>query len=107
MDPALEEAAVSLGTPPARTFRKIAIPLMLPGIMSGAIMSWITSINELSASILLYVGRTMTMPIRIYLSVLDGYFGPASAMSTILLLVTGLAVFLVNRYSGGKQSVIL
>lgn len=80
---------------------------MLPGIMSGAIMSWITSINELSASILLYVGRTMTMPIRIYLSVLDGYFGPASAMSTILLLVTGLAVFLVNRYSGGKQSVIL
>jgi iron(III) transport system permease protein len=107
IDPALEEAAVSLGTPPGRTFRKIAIPLMLPGIMSGAIMSWITSINELSASILLYVGRTMTMPIRIYLSVLDGYFGPASAMSTILLLVTGLAVFFVNRYSGGRESVIV
>jgi len=107
IDPALEEAAVSLGTPPARTFRKIALPLMLPGIMSGAIMSWITSINELSASILLYVGRTMTMPIRIYLSVLDGYFGPASAMSTILLVVTGLAVFFVNRYSGGRESVVI
>jgi iron(III) transport system permease protein len=107
IDPALEEAAVSLGTPPARTFRKIAMPLMLPGIMSGAIMSWITSINELSASILLYVGRTMTMPIRIYLSVLDGYFGPASAMSTILLLVTGVAVFIVNRVSGGRETVVI
>jgi len=107
IDPALEEAAVSLGTPPARTFRKIAIPLMLPGIISGAIMSWITSINELSATILLYVGRTMTMPIRIYLSVMDGYFGPASAMSTILLLVTGLAVFFVNRYSGSREGVFV
>jgi iron(III) transport system permease protein len=107
IDPALEEAAVSLGTPPARTFRKIALPLMLPGIMSGAIMSWITSVNELSATILLYVGRTMTMPIRIYLSVLDGYFGPASAMSTILLTVTGLAIFVVNRYASGGESVVV
>ncbi|HKK47562.1 MAG TPA: iron ABC transporter permease, partial [Alkalispirochaeta sp.] len=65
IDPALEEAGVSLGAPPARAFRKIALPLMLPGILSGAILSWITAINELSASILLYVGGTITMPIRI------------------------------------------
>ncbi|HOX32222.1 MAG TPA: hypothetical protein PLB91_07820, partial [Spirochaetales bacterium] len=49
---------------------------------------------------LLYVGRTMTMPIKVNLSVLDGFFGTASAMSTILLLVTGLALYLVNRWSG-------
>lgn len=47
-----------------------------------------------------YVGRTMTMPIKVYLSVLDGFFGTASAMSTILLLVTGLALYLVNRWTG-------
>ena len=105
IDPVLEEAGINLGAAPARTFRKVTLPLMLPGILSGAILSWVTAINEISASILLYVGRTMTMPIRIYLSVLDGYFGPASAMSTILLAVTGLSLFLVNRFFGlGRES---
>jgi iron(III) transport system permease protein len=107
IDPMLEEAGINLGAPPARTFRKVTLPLMLPGILSGAILSWVTAINEISASILLYVGRTMTMPIRIYLSVLDGYFGPASAMSTILLAVTGLSLFLVNRFFGlGREGIV-
>ncbi len=100
IDPALEEAGINLGSPPGRTFRTVTLPLMKAGIVSGAIMSWVTSMNELSASLLLYVGRTMTMPIKVYLSVLDGFFGTASAMSTILLLVTGLALYLVNRWSG-------
>lgn len=98
IDPSLEEAGINLGSPPGRTFRTITLPLMRAGIISGAIMSWVTSMNELSSSILLYVGKTMTMPIKIYLSVVDGYFGTASAMSTILLLVTGIALFVVNRY---------
>ena len=98
IDPSLEEAGINLGSPPGRTFRTVTLPLMRAGIISGAIMSWVTSMNELSASILLYVGKTMTMPIKIYLSVVDGYFGTASAMSTILLLVTGIALFVVNKY---------
>jgi iron(III) transport system permease protein len=107
IDPALEEAGINLGAAPARTFRKVTLPLMLPGIISGAIMSWVTAINEISASILLYVGNTMTMPIRIYLSVIDGYFGPASAMSTILLAATGLALFVVNKVFGlGREGLV-
>ncbi|HEY9054914.1 MAG TPA: iron ABC transporter permease [Rectinemataceae bacterium] len=98
IDPALEEAGINLGSSPGRTFRTITLPLMKSGIISGAIMSWVTSMNELSASILLYVGKTMTMPIKIYLSVADGYFGTASAMSTILLVVTGVSMFIVNKY---------
>ncbi|GAB1483149.1 iron ABC transporter permease [Treponema sp.] len=107
IDPALEEAGINLGSSPGRTFRTVTLPLMKAGIVSGAIMSWVTSMNELSASILLYVGRTMTMPIKVYLSVLDGYFGTASAMSTILLFVTGVALYLVNKWTGkGSSSVI-
>ncbi len=98
IDPALEEAGINLGSPPGRTFRTVTLPLMQGGIISGAIMSWVTSMNELSASILLYVGGTMTLPIKIYLSVVDGYFGTASAMSTILFVVTGIAMFIVNKY---------
>jgi len=107
IDPCLEEAGINLGAPPARTFRKVTVPLMLPGILSGAIMSWVTAINEISASILLYVGKTMTMPIRIYLSIMDGYFGNASALSTILLVVTGLALYVMNRFfEGPKESFV-
>lgn len=107
IDPALEEAGINLGSPPGRTFRTVTMPLMKAGIISGAIMSWVTSMNELSSSILLYVGRTMTMPIKVYLSVLDGYFGTASAMSTILLLVTGLALYLVNRWTGKSGAAVV
>ncbi len=108
IDPALEEAGINLGSAPGRTFRTVTLPLMKAGIVSGAIMSWVTSMNELSASILLYVGRTMTMPIKVYLSVLDGFFGTASAMSTILLAVTGIALYLVNRWAGksGTSAVV-
>ena len=107
IDPALEEAGINLGSPPARTFRKVTLPLMLPGIISGAIMSWVTAINELSSSIVLYVGRTMTMPVRIYLSVLDGLFGTASALATFLLVATGLALFIVNKFLGlGRETIV-
>lgn len=108
IDPALEEAGINLGSPPGRTFRKVTLPLMLPGILSGAIMSWVTAVNELSASIVLYVGRTMTMPVRIYLSVLDGLFGTASALAAFLLVATGVALFIVNKFMGlGKESVVV
>jgi iron(III) transport system permease protein len=107
IDPALEEAGINLGSPPGRTFWTVTMPLMKAGIISGAIMSWVTSMNELSASILLYVGRTMTMPIKVYLSVLDGYFGTASAMSTILLVVTGLSLYLVNRWTGRSGAAVV
>lgn len=107
IDPSLEEAGINLGAPPARTFRRVTLPLMVPGILSGAIMSWVTAINEISTSILLYVGKTMTMPIRIFLSVVDGYFGPASAMATILLAATGLGLFIVNRVFGlGREGLV-
>jgi iron(III) transport system permease protein len=103
----LEEAAVSLGASPGRAFARITLPLMLPGVVAGVLMSFITAINELSSSLILYVGRTMTMPVRIYLSVLDGEFGTAAALSTILLLASGVAVYLVFRISGRNESAFL
>ena len=107
IDPCLEEAGINLGASPAKTFRKVTLPLMMPGILSGAIMSWVTAINELSSSIILYVGGTVTMPVRIYLSVLDGFFGPASALATFLIVATGLSLFIVNRFLGlGREALV-
>ena len=103
----LEEAAISLGASPARAFARVTLPLMLPGVVAGILMSFITAINELSSSLILYVGRTMTMPVRIYLSVLDGEFGTAAALSTILLVASGVAVYIVFWVSGRNESAFL
>ena len=99
----VEEAAVNLGATPGRAFLKVTMPLMIPGIVAGAMMAFVTAINELSSSIILYVGGTMTMPVRIYLSVLDGEFGTAAALSTILLVATGIAVYVIFRISGSNE----
>ena len=100
----IEEAAISLGASPRRAFTAVTLPLMIPGIVAGALMSFITAINELSSSLILYVGRTTTMPVRIYQSVLDGEFGTAAALSTLLLLASGIAVYAVFRVSGRNES---
>ncbi|HUX14360.1 MAG TPA: ABC transporter permease subunit, partial [Spirochaetia bacterium] len=103
IDPSIEEAAVNLGAKPARSFRLVTLPLMGPGVLSGAVMSWVTAVNELSSSIVLYVGATATMTVRIYLAVLDGYFGTASALATMLLFATGIALYVVNKFFGVKS----
>lgn len=103
----MEEAAVNLGSSPIKAFRQVTLPLMLPGVVAGAMMAFVTAINELSASIILYVGGTVTMPVRIYLSVLDGEFGTAAALSTILLVSTGIAVFVVIKVSESKEGAFI
>jgi iron(III) transport system permease protein len=107
LSPSLEEAAISLGYSPARAFLKTTVPLIGPGILAGALMSLVTAMNELSSSLVLYVGSTMTMPVRIYLAVLDGEYGTASALSTILLVLTITAVAGAFVLSGRKQSALL
>jgi iron(III) transport system permease protein len=107
VSPSLEDAAVSLGYPPSKAFLKVTVPLILPGIMAGALMSFVTAMNELSSSLVLYVGSTITMPVRIYLSVMDGEYGTASALSTVLLTMTVLAVYAAFHLSGRRESALL
>ena len=54
----IEEAAISLGASKLKTFFQVTVPMMAAGIISGAILSWITMISELSTAIILYTGRT-------------------------------------------------
>jgi len=105
--PNMEDAAVSLGYSPGKAFLKVTVPLILPGIMAGALMSFVTAMNELSSSLVLYVGSTITMPVRIYLAVMDGEYGTASALSTILLTMTVIAVYAAFHLSGRKESALL
>ena len=97
--PSIEEAAESLGSSRLNTFSKITVPMMLPGIISGSILSWVTMISELSTSILLYNAKTKTMTVAIYTEVLRGNYGVAAALSTILSILTVASLLLFMKIS--------
>jgi len=105
--PSLEEAAINLGAPPLQAFLKVTVPLILPGVIVGALMSFITAINELSGTLIIYGSGTLTMPVKIYLAVLDGEFGLAAAVSSVLLLSTGLCVYAVFRFADNRDAAFL
>ena len=103
ISPSVEEASVSLGASPLKTFFKITAVMMIPGVLSGAILSWITCISELSSSVILYTGETKTMSVAIYTEVIRASYGTAAALSTILTITTIAALLLFFRVSGNKD----
>ena len=103
LSPSTEEAAISLGDSPLKTFFKVTAVMMMPGVLSGAILSWITIINELSASVILYTGGTRTMSISIYTEVIRASYGTAAALSSILTLTTVVSLLLFFKVSGKKE----
>lgn len=106
MDPFIEEASINLGVSPMKTFFTVTARMMLPGIMSGAVLSWITCINELSSSIMLYSGKTSTIAVAIYQEVTRMSDGTAAALATILTLSTALSLIIVFRLTRGKVKIV-
>lgn len=103
ISPSIEEAAISLGATERKAFTQVIVPMMMPGVLSGAIMSWITVISELSSSIILYNSGTQTLTVAIYTEVIRGNYGNASAYSTILTLTSILSLLLFFKLSGKKE----
>ncbi|MBQ7139026.1 MAG: iron ABC transporter permease [Clostridia bacterium] len=99
----IEEAAISLGCSKLKAFFIITVPMMTGGIMSGAIISWITIITELSTAIVLYSVKTETMTLTVYTSVVQGNDGVASAVATMLLAVTTISLLLFMKFSKNKD----
>lgn len=105
IDPAIEEASISLGVPPMKTFAKTTAILMLPGMLSGAVLSFIATINELSSTIILYSGKTGTISVAIYTEIFKDGYGTAAALATILTVSTIIALIIFDKVSGGKSVV--
>ena len=104
LNPSLEEASTIAGAHWLYTFRRVSVPLILPGIISGSILTFSTLLQELSTTILLYGSKTRTVPIQIYGAVADGKLGEASALSVILLAVVFILVYATNKSKGRSLS---
>ena len=103
ISPSIEEAAVSLGASELRSFTEVTLPMMMPGVISGAIMSWVTVISELSSSIMLYRGSTQTLTVSVYTEVIRDCFGNAAAYSTVLTVTSVLSLLLFFKLTGRRD----
>ncbi|MEX0892261.1 MAG: iron ABC transporter permease [Gemmatimonadota bacterium] len=99
-DPSLEEAAASLGATWPATMRRVALPLVLPGLAAGAMLAFVTALGEFVASILLYTHRTRPISIEILAQLRAFDFGAAAAYA-VLLIVLMTAVFILGQRALG------
>lgn len=106
IDQSLEEASISLGRSPLQTFLRVVVPLMLGGVASGVVLTWVTVASELSATVVLYSGQWRTMTVVMFQALEGGGAGVATAAATTLILVTIVPIALlygmVKRYELGS-----
>lgn len=93
----IEEASISLGVPPVATFFKVVLPLMLPAVAAAAVLTWTTTVAELSASIIVYSGGRETMPIQIYKLIDSNLMASASAYGLVLVAVILIPIIVATR----------
>lgn len=103
----IEEAAISLGASKLKTFVAITVPMMANGILSGAILSWVAIVTELSSSIILYNNKTITLTMSTYVAISRGNYGLAAAFAAILTVVTIISLLLYLWISKSEDNVSL
>ena len=97
LDERVLEAASVCGANAVQRFLHVIVPMMLPGILSSAIFTFTTSYNEFTLTLMTYGPHTITLPVRTYLAVGEGYWEVSSAMSVILIIPSLLILFGIQR----------
>jgi len=104
LDPALEEAARDLGAGSFDTFRRVTLPLLLPGIVASALLVFTLSIDDyVITSFVAGVGAT-TLPLHIYSMLKVGVTPEINAVSTLLLAVTVVLIVAAQRLLQEKRT---
>jgi putative spermidine/putrescine transport system permease protein len=102
MPPAVEEAARTLGADPFRTFRLVTLPLIKSGVMTGAMLSFILSFDNVNISLLLKPVGATTLPIQLFDYMRYDFDPTAAAASTVSVILTLGVVVVIDRLYGLK-----
>ena len=102
-DRRLELASHSLGADRLTTFRRVTLPLIMPGIVSGAIFAFVTSFDEIVVAIFLSGPYMTTIPVRMFTAVSRELDPTISAVSTIILTLTTSLLFIVQFVRRPKE----
>ncbi|WP_051579836.1 ABC transporter permease [Pseudonocardia acaciae] len=87
-DRTLERAAASLGASATATFRRVTLPLIMPGVLSGAVFAFVTSFDEVVVSLFVQSPRLQTLPVRMFTSVTNEVDPTIAAAATVVITVT-------------------
>ena len=99
LDPALIEAARDLGATPWQCFREVTLPLLMPGILAGALMAFTLSIDDFVITFFTAGVGSSTLPLQIYSMVKIAVTPEVNAVSTLLMLVTLVVITVASRLS--------
>ncbi len=104
VDPRLMLAAAGLGAAPWRVFRTVTLPLILPGVVGGAVFAFVTSFDEVVLSMFLAGPSAKTLPVRIW-EELRIELTPVVAVAATLMMALALAGWAVSRLVGARRAV--
>lgn len=102
-DQHLERAAASLGAGPVATFRQVTLPLILPGVLSGALFAFLTSFDEAIISLFLSGPGGRTLPVQMFTSVTTVVDPTIAAASTLLIVVTTSLLFVAAIFMSRRR----
>jgi spermidine/putrescine transport system permease protein len=104
LDRSIEEAAMDLGATRWQTFYRVTLPLILPAIISAALLVFTISLDDYVISSFVAGPGAATLPLKIYSMVKTGVTPEINAISTVLLVATIALVFVSERIARGKMS---
>ena len=105
LDPALDEAASNLGANGWQTFRKVTLPMLVPGFAASFLLLFVEAIADL-ANPLVIGGDYTVLASRAFIAITGEYDVAAGAAYSVVLLLPAVLVFLVQRYWVGRKSVV-
>lgn len=106
VDPRLEEAALDLGATPTQAFVKVMLPELMPAIVSGCLLSFVLSMDDLLISSFTAGGGANPLPLEIFSRIRTGVKPDINALSVVLITTSALVAFLAEyiRYRGETPS---
>src|SRR4051794_3161672 len=102
MDESLTEAARDCGATPAQAFRRVTLPLIMPGVIAGALMAFTLSIDDFVITFFTAGVGSTTLPLQIYTMVKIAVTPEVNAVSTLLMMLTLALILIASRLAPGS-----
>jgi putative spermidine/putrescine transport system permease protein len=99
-DRSTEQAALTLGASHWTVFRRVTVPMILPGITGGWLLAFINSFDELTMSIFVTSPATVTLPVRMYMYATESIDPMMAAVSALMIALTAVAMLVLDRAFG-------
>ena len=106
LDRSIEHAAVSLGATESVVLRRITLPLVLPGLVSGWALAFINSFDEVTMTVFIAAPGTETLPVRMFLYIQDNIDPLVTSVSACVIAITVVALVLLDRAFGLERMLV-